>query len=297
MPILFTLASTFAFALAHVIEAHISNQKLKKIPVMLFYISTANFMVASLLFLTGKASVPPIEVLIACFLWGCIDTFTLFFTYNAYKKTDTSIANALSALGKIPMAFLSYFFLGEVLCFSQYVGFGVIIVAAVVLSTNRITKFKLNPAFWLVLTGASIRASSIIVSKYALNIDDSWINMTIYTNLFSSLAGFSLYLFPQNRKDIVSAFPEYLQNFKILLLDEIVCLAGHICYFYSLERMNVLAQSAITSSGPIFTLLIGLFLQRFYKFSFNEKNAPQYVGKKLICFVFIISGILMTVKP
>lgn len=119
--------------------------------------------------------------------------------------------------------------------------------------------------------------------------------MTVYTNLFSSLAGFSLYLFPQNKKEIIAAFPEYLKNIKMLLLDEIICFIGHIAYFYSLAQMNVIASSAISSSGPIFILFIGLFIQKYYKKSFNEKVTLKNISKKLICFFFIIIGIVLSV--
>lgn len=68
---------------------------------MLFYISWPNMLVASSLFLTGMATIPPWRVLVACMIWGAIDTFTLFFTYAAYKKTDTSVTNGLGRLGMV----------------------------------------------------------------------------------------------------------------------------------------------------------------------------------------------------
>lgn len=261
---------------------------------MLFYISWPNMLVASSLFLTGMATIPPWRVLVACMIWGAIDTFTLFFTYAAYKKTDTSVTNGLGRLGMVVSAVLSVVVLGEILNITQYMGYTLIMVTSIILGTNSFKDLKINPAFWLVLIGSSIRACSVIVSKYALNIDLNWVNMTIYTNLFASLAGFSLFLLPNNRREIRAAFPEYLKSFKILLLDEIVCLAGHVCYFYSLGKMTVLAQGAVTSSGPIFTLLIGLILQRLFHVPFNEQSRTGYVIKKMICFTLIGLGIMMT---
>lgn len=290
------IIATFLFCIAHVIEANLATKRFKSPATLIFYLSVLKIVVSSSLFFTGNVTLPPIEVLLLCFLWGAVDVSYLFPIYKSYKLTDTSIVGALGAMGKIPIPLFSFIFLREVLELHQYLGFFVIILSSILLSIKNFKMPRINEAFFLVLFGSTIVTLTTVFGKMALNIDNNWWNLVVYANIFSSLIAFSLYSIPKFKNDIKEHLGDFKRSWKIISLNEVVCAIGHIFNFWSLCHLTVLARVSISGISPFLTMLIGLFLGKIKKQGYNESIDRKSMVKKSICFLFIIFGIFLTIK-
>ena len=263
MYVLIAFLTPLLHALSCIVDAHFSNNIFKKVPSLVFYATISNIIIIPFLFLFGTPIIPPLEILAILFIISLIEVCYQIPYYHALRNIDTSIVVALFSLGKIAIPVLAYFIVNEKLNFTQYCGFGIILLSTFLLNFD-IKKLKINIAFFLMLV------------------------VSLLLSLSSSL---SLLFLPQYRTDIISSFPQYKKRIKLFLSNEILNQGGTLAGTIALAHLPVLAVKSIGSSQSIFTLLLGFVLYKIFGNRFKENLTRQEVIKKLISFIAIIIGI------
>ncbi|MBR5154281.1 MAG: EamA family transporter [Alphaproteobacteria bacterium] len=287
------LFAPFFYSFANIIECKLSNNIFKHPVTMIFYISLMNCLFLPLLLIFGLPTLVSPFMLLIYLILAVIDVMYLFPYYKAMKEIDTSIVSALFSLGQITIPVLTYFLLDEKLNIFQYIGFGIIIFASVVLSINDFYGLKLNKAFYYMVGVSLLRAFYVVLEKYAFNYDSSWINMVIYVNAMSSLLPFLFLFDKKHNKMIKSAFNEYRKNTKIFCVNELFCFLGATCCIYGLSQLSAVVSSAINATAPIFLLIISLGLEYVFGIKVKETITPLIMAKKVICYALIIVGVVM----
>lgn len=294
--ILIAFLSPFFHAFANLIECNLSNRIFKHQMTMIFYISMMNAVYLPLLLFFGMPSIPTMPSMICFVLLGVIDVLYLYPYYTALKVIDTSIVGALFSLGQITIPIMTYLVLGEELGWMQYMGFLLIILSSIALSITNLKLPKLNRAFYYMLVVSLLRAGYVVLQKYALVTDGSWINVTIYPNLISGFLPL-FFLFNANwRRDIAKSFKPYLQKFKFFAVNEFFCFLGLATSVYALSGISAVTSASIGATAPMFMLLFGFILCKKFACKLDENLTGQEMTKKMICFSIIVIGVFLVVQ-
>ena len=291
MYVLIAFLTPLLHALSCIVDAHFSNNIFKKVPSLVFYATISNIIIIPFLFFFGTPIIPPLEILAILFIISLIEVCYQIPYYHALRNIDTSIVVALFSLGKITIPVLAYFIVNEKLNFTQYCGFGIILLSTFLLNFD-IKKLKINIAFFLMLVVSVLLSLSSVLSKYSLQSVD-FVTVLFWGSIFATSICLFLLLLPQYRTDIVSTFPQYKKRIKLFLSNEILNQGGTLALTIALAYLPVLVVESIESSQSIFTLLLGFVLYKIFGNSFKENLTRQEVIKKLISFITIIIGINM----
>ncbi len=294
--ILFSFLPPFLMGLVVIIESQLSNRTFKHPTTMIFYVSFMNALFLPLVLFIGIPTFPSLKMFMCYILMAAISIGYLYPYYLAMKVIDASVVAALFSLGQITVPLMSYFWLGERLAFTQYIGFMVIIMASVALSVKDSKIPKLNKAFYYMLFAAIVASFGDVLTKYILNEDSSWINMAFYPSLISGFIPLSFLLFKSYRKDIVRNFPPYLQRFKLFTLNEFLGFLSMIAGVYAMSGLSPVVTTAVEATQPMFMLAISFLLCKRFGFCLSEKITPQIMVKKIFCFVLIVLGVLLTIN-
>ncbi len=294
MYVLIAFLTPILHALSCIVDAHFSNNIFKKVPSLVFYATISNIIIIPFLFLFGTPIIPPLKILIVLFIISLIEVCYQIPYYHALRNIDTSIVVALFSLGKIAVPVLAYFIVNEKLNFTQYCGFGIILLSTFLLNFD-IKKLKINIAFFLMLIVSLLLSLSSVLSKYSLQSVD-FVTVLFWGSLLTTSISLSFLLLPQYRTDIISSFPQYEKRIKLFLSNEILNQGGTLAGTIALAHLPVLAVKSIGSSQSIFTLLLGFVLYKIFGNSFKENLTRQEVIKKLISFTAIIIGICFVLE-
>ena len=72
---------------------------------------------------------------------------------------------------------------------------------------------------------------------------------------------------------------------------------GYCCGIYALSQLPLVIKSGLSSTQPIFILLISLFIIKVLKINLKEKIDKKSMLQKLICFSIVILGVVLSTIP
>ena len=297
---MFTLLIAFVAPMLHavsnILDARVSNFLFRSNVSTIFYLGLTNLFVLPFLVLFGgveilKISTDALPILLIVALFEILYQIPYF---KALKKIDTSIVGAMFSLGKILLPVLAYIIVGEQLYFWQYVGFFIIIAATLFLNLKKGVSIQLNFAFYLMLVASLMITLNTIFSKKAL-MEMNWLSFSFYYVVLSDVFLMLALLCPKFFKNIKRDFKVFKKNFSLLILMEIVDRFAVLTGIYALSLLPVMVRAGIGSTTPIFVLLYSLVLYKFFGGQFKEDLNRTGMIKKLVCFLFIIIGVVLTV--
>ena len=262
---------------------------------MIFYFYITGLLILPIVAIFFNIKMPSAEAWIVYSLLGFIEVISLFPFYTAFKKADTSIIRGLTSIGKILIPIGAYIFLGERLGFIQYLGYGLIIIASLALTFKKNTKYIFNTAIYFIIISSLIKIFSQIIEKYFLNINGTdWINMAFYVTLTSGLFSLFLLLKKSWRVEIKKDLVAFKENFNLFMLDHLICFTAISMNYFVLSHIGLVEKSALSSTSPIFVLLISIFVYLVTGKKANEDLSLFQVIKKFIFFIIIGLGIYLT---
>lgn len=292
--VLIAFLSPVSYALCNVLDAHISNNVFKKLPTLIFYNTISNLLIIPFLFLFGDIEVPSLATFGYIGMIALIEVAYLGPYYLAIRKIDTSVAVAMFSLGRVMVPILAYLMIGEKLSIIQYCGYGIIIFFNVILGFEKQDKIKVNSGFWLMLLSSLLLSVQVVTYKKVM-IEINWISLLFWNTLL--VAGLSSFftISRLGRQDIIAQFRPYLKKWKFFLGCEIASQFGNITAVYAISILPVVVFEAIDSTQALWVLAFGLLLNCFSGNCQFEKIDRFSLIKKIICFIFIIFGVVLAV--
>ncbi len=297
--VLISFLSPIIFGASNVLDSQVSNNLFKKNSSLFFYLCITNALVLPVLVLCGGKNIflMPIEAFPYVLMIAVLETFGLVPYYIALKRMDTSVVCATYSLAYVFLPFITWLFLDEVLTVSQYIGFFMIISSNILLNLKKKQVFKIDFAFYLMILASLANMFSNVLSKKAMVGEDiNWMTLMFYMTLLSNICVLFILLIPTFRREIISEFHTFKRHLKLLFLLEVVDRAGCLVVLFSLSLLPVVIRSAIGGTQPIFVLLYGLVLSRLFGPRFKEDVSKGEIIKKLICFIIIITGVVLIVR-
>jgi len=279
------------YAISVIIESFLSLAVFKRPLVMVFFASLTNALFTPLVLFMGFPTIPSLESIGFYILIAIIDISYLYPYYVALKKTDTSVVSSLFALGKIFVPILAFILLQDSLTIPQYIGFFLIIGTSSILNKKTHSVFHLNQAFYQMFLSSLLLALRICLVKLVILLDANFVNVLIYPNLISGLLPFTFLLSVHNKYAIKRRLPAYRQQFKFFFFIEFLTFVAVSASTIAVSHLSPVICTAIEATEPLFVLGIALLINATGLFHFREKIG---LIKKIICFVLMIIGIILT---
>lgn len=294
--LIFAFSYPLLFGFVNIIDSRLTNRTIRDPLILLFYMSLTNLVFLPLILFFGSPSVPSPGLLVCYFLLAFLDLVYQIPYYKALKKIDTSIVGALFSLGRVFIPVLTWLFLDERLKVSQYAGFALIIVSAILLSIRDFRMPRINAAFFLMLLSSSIRSVFAVLEKYTIDADGNWINMVIYPAVFAFFIPFVLFFFKKSRRDILNHAESYRRSFGSFAGIELLAFAATSIMFFILPHISAVVKTSVSATMPIFILVTNWILHRFWGVENYEELSPAEILKKVACFLIMTAGVALLVR-
>jgi drug/metabolite transporter (DMT)-like permease len=262
---------TFLVALSQIIQA------LLVLPVLLWLVPTF------------EISAPSAALILFV---AAIEFFYVYPYYWALHRTDTSVVAALFSLGKIAIPFMAWLFLGETLQIQQYVGFGIIILASLMLTFHP-QSFRLNTAVWLMLGVSLLFSVENIVLKHAFDDGLSWLTFAMYCSLVECLIGLVL-LSAQWRTSMRLIRELRPATTGLMCLEALFTGIGNVASTWALALLPVTVMKALTGTQPLIVFGYAKMFGRALPDFFKEDDSGVHPLVKVAAFVLMIAGAVLT---
>ncbi len=294
--LLISFVAPMLHAVSNILDARVSNFLFKSNASTIFYLGVTNLFVLPFLLIWGGVDMLKIslQALPAVLIVSLFEILYQIPYFKALKSIDTSIVGAMFSLGRILLPIFAYVIVGEKLCLSQYVGFFIIIISTLFLNLKKGVQLKINLAFYLMLLASLMTTLSVIFSKKAM-LDMNWLSFCFYSILLSDVFLMLGFCSPKFIRLIKQDFPVFKKNLPLLMIMEVIDRSAVLTAVFSLSLLPVMVRSAISSTSPIFVLVYSLLLYKFFGSRFKEDLNKAEMLKKIVCFLFIIIGVVLTV--
>ncbi len=292
--ILAAFVGPMMWAVSNIFDSYIVGSVFKRVPTTIFYMNLTNVLGLLCLPMFGPIHSLPLNAWLVVGVLAVINLGYQFPYFAALNRLDTSVVAALFQMEKIFIPVWAYLIIGEALHPIQYVGFGIIMLFSVFLNINRDSHIKINSGFWLMLLATIILSFEGTFYKALLENTD-WVSVAFYVMATSFVGQFTMLFIPSVRQDIVKCFADYRHRFGMFLFMEIFDRLAAFSLVFALSLIPVLVDSGIQSVQPIFVAFYGVILAHFFDKRFREDISRPAMIKKILCFVMISIGVVMTV--
>ena len=226
-------------------------------------------------------------------LTGFIFSLSSILYLKAMGVEEASRVIALFFVSPIFVLPLAFIFLGETLSLPKYLGAGLLVLSAVLVSyrrTKRKTSSLISPALGFMVTLALIGAGGDVLAKHILDSFDYW-QFLFWSLIGGLLGGFLIFCFPKVRQN-------FLGNFRIISkgvffwvgISTFLGYIGLISYYVAVSLESISLVAAVPSIEPFFVLLLTVLLSSLAHGTLKEEVDKRAITLKMSAFVLIILG-------
>ena len=293
--ILIAFISPILHGFANVLDNYLTNKLFKSVWTLTFYSTFFNILFLPLVLFVEIPGLPPASLLPFFFLVAVIEVLYLYPYYKALQSDDTSVVSSLFSLGRIFVPIFAFLFVGEVLKFTQYLGFLIIILGSATLTLNNLRTLHFNRSFFYMLVCSILLAIEAVVYKYLFE-NVSWSTGFVWTTLFSSAIIFCFLLVPKLRKDIREQTSDLKRNVPVFAFEELLTFGGSAASTFAISLVPVTLAKSIGAFQPFFVLIYALILGKSFPQMFRESVDHRSLVKKFMLFAIMIIGIILIVS-
>ena len=279
-------------AWANIIDNYLSNKIFKRIEPLIFFSSIVGLCILPIVILIDPPRLVSLHLAIIIFVISFIEVLYLFPYYYALRHADTSVVAALFSLGKLFIPLFAFLFINEKLSLYQYIGFFILILSGIILSVD-FKKMTLNKAFLLMLSVSVLLSTQSVLLKYVYQAGMSWGSSVFWMTIFQFLITSSLFLKPDNFKELFLSVTKIKSTIKLLTLMEVLSYVGTLGSSYALYLIPVSVAKGVSSTQPVFVLVYALIFARFAPNIFKEYLGKDGILKKIGLFILTIIGVVL----
>lgn len=231
-------------------------------------------------------------------LSGAVFTWAIIPSSMALHIENATYIAALFRTGPIFTYILALIFLGENLTFFQIIGCVLILVGAVVISSNlqngsiKLKNIRKKPLFLMLLSTFLLSVNALLFKYVSKNELPFWQNI-LWQHIGIFLGGLIVFLISKNYRGefiaLVKKFPAQLSGWTAL--SNAVGMGGRISYYYATLFAPLAIVSTLTSFQPVFTLIYGLLLGKFIKSYRDKRQAKSAIIQEVLSILIILVGV------
>jgi drug/metabolite transporter (DMT)-like permease len=215
--------------------------------------------------------------------------------YKAIQMDEVSRVIPLFQFIPIFVLFLSFFLIREVLGIFDYLGFAVLVLGGLVISTKRLSGLlRVQKVFWVALLSSFFNALAYVIMKHVLNNVEYWSAFILLWSL-QSLIILSLLASERARRE--AKFYIMMINRKdkiVIFIISIASILAFIFNYFAISLGPVTLVEAAANIQLVFTFLIALLLTKFFPYMLMERFDRKITLQKITGIVLIIIGVLLT---
>jgi drug/metabolite transporter (DMT)-like permease len=273
------------------IEKGIKNPMVLTIIVRGFYILPALFVLPFVGY-----SLPPLESLAIIAVGAVMITGGAVLYFRALKMEEMSRVVPLFQMVPVFVMVLSFLLINEVLTTLDYIGFAVIILGGLVISTEKFSEIhKVKKVFWVCALSSLLTAIYVVAIKHVSSSVSYW-NMLITIYAFEAIAMSSLLVSGKVRRDTGAALKKSSGATKIILVVDVLTsfMISVLLYLAITSGPVTLVEASVNNLQMIFTFLLLVLFTSFWPHIIREKFHKQVLAQKILGTAIIVTGVIIT---
>jgi transporter family protein len=293
--IYFVILAALAYTATDMLDKFLVDKKVNKPIVLPIFVRATSIIPICLIALFMGFSMPGPQFAGWIFVAGLFSTAGTILFYRALQAGEVSRVLPLYQFIPVFVLFISFLFIGEVLGFFDYVGFVIIVLGGLVISSKSMSKLlKVERIFWLVAASSFLIAVSYVIMKFVLSSTEYW-GASILLWLLNIAIISSLLLLRDVRKNAKTCMKKLDRTGKMLiLLDAITSVLAFIFNYIAISLGPVTLVEAAGNMMFIFILISAFLLTRYFPHLLKEDFDTKASLQKIAGIVLIIAGILLT---
>jgi drug/metabolite transporter (DMT)-like permease len=293
--ILIALLAPATYAIVTFIDKYLLSGVVKDYKAMPIYTAIVGFLAGTIFWLYNGFPLLTVRDSLIVLSTGILTGFSLITYFKALSEEETSNVTVLFQMFPIITLIFAYIFLHEILTTKQFLGFFLMLSAALLTSVKRDnSKFNFSKAFLLILIYDILWASSGILMKYAINAN-SFSRVITYESWGIGVGGIFIYIL---FADIRKAFNKSIKNVKIktlaiIGLNETVFVIAKSLTFLAFSLGPAAIVSVLETSQTFFAILYGWILTLLIPTIFKEDISTKGLGKKILAAIILLAGVVL----
>ena len=228
-------------------------------------------------------------------MWALVGGFfyvvMALFYFLAVKNEEISRVIALFYLSPIFVLALAGVFLGELFTPLKYLGIFLLVVGAIVVSSDGSLNFSFGKPFWFMVLASATSAVTQVITKYLLGFADfwtvfSWVRIGAFVPLIPLLM-----LNVGNFKELFRS--QGIKPFAFMSLSEGLNILGILCLTLASVTGFITLVNALASVQPVFVLLFATLASVFLPHVLSEKTHVSAVTAKVLGIAIIVVGAIL----
>jgi len=287
--VVLVIISAFIYSIVNIIDKAVISNEVKDPIIATFVYAAATFVMFGAIGFFVDVSLS-FNSFMLIFLTGIIVSIGVFLYYYLLKKGEVSTLIPFFSIFPVFVVIMAYLFLGEELSLIKYVGMGILVFGAFMISLNdHKLKFGFNRFFILSIVTVFIAALVIVLIKY-LTFELSVLKMLFWLGMGNGVIAFLLIIFhhPHLRK-------KGRKGVKHLAVSNILTVVGDLFALFAISLGSVSLVSALGRVKLLFVFFEASFLSVFYPKMLKEKITKSIFAKKLFAIIIIIVGAALVI--
>ena len=287
----FGLTAMFFWAMSNLLDKYIYS-RLHMPPTIGWFSGLVGVVLAIFAFFIWGIDVPNDRILALGLVSGVFYSGGMYAYIMAVKHDDVSKMIALYNFVPIMIAVLAAVFLGEVFSPKIYFAILVMVMGALLISTDVDRKIKFTKGFWFILLSAMLFSISNVMDKYLLEFTDvpSLFTM-IRFGFFFTLIPF----LPTAWKQGKEVYEKSHRHFLLLILSSLLGVVGFVSLYFALESGFITLVESLTAFQPLFVLMGAFVLSKFIPELYSKEVSRDKIYVRLMAVGMLMFGSFIVV--
>lgn len=291
----FVILATFTWSVTNVMDKFLIDKRVDHPLVLTIFVRTTSTIPLLLLIPFVGFSLPQTDFIGWILLASVFAAGGNIIFYKAIHIEEVSRTIPLFQFIPIFVLFISFISLGEILGFFEYIGFVVIIIGGLVISSKHLSRLlKVEKVFWIVVFGSLLYAVSYVIMKYVLSNVEYW-NAFILLWATQTVLIFSLMGSRRVRKQAKLYIKKIDRKDKfIILVNSFTSIWAFIFSYFAISLGPVTLVEAAGNIQLVFIFLWAVLFTRFLPHVLKEEFDRKITIQKISGILLIIIGVLLT---
>ena len=284
-PLIFTVVN---FVDKLILEKHVHNPSS-----MPPYLAVMAFLSGCVLFVVTGFPVPPFQDVAIVMFTGILVAVGAMLYYRALSIEETSKIIVLIQIQPVMVLILSFLLLHETITAMQFVGFILILAAAIALSAKRgMGGIQFSKILWMLLIVNFVWSLSVVMFKFVAG-GDHFEQFLPYESWGFALGGLLIFLFVRSVRD---AFHESLrtiprQALAIIAVNETIFLVAKLLTLAAVALGPTALVSVLGGTQVFFGIVAGWVLTVLVPSVYSEDIARRDLIRKGLVALVLFAGI------
>lgn len=290
--LILTLLAYFFWACSNILDKILIAKKIKPLGIILVTNIFYSLIILAIPFFDFQI---PNTVEILILLGAGLLLFVSIIPYfKALQIEEVSRVTPLWQLSPIFVLILATLTIGENLILKQYIGFSLLLIGGLLISTRKIQGiFKLSKAFYLMLLATSIGAIYVVILKYFADSYNTW-TLIVWIRIGMLLGTVLALLHIKYRQTFITTWTKLNNKTWILMLSEVITgLAGMVSWYTAVGLFSVSLITVLNGFQSLFLLVIASALSFKFPKLLKEEITTKTIAYKFIAIFLMFAGLFL----